>query len=73
MTPLKLIETQAFIDGQWIAGDRAFEVLDPATGEPWGTSQAVAVTFDLDARKVVPVTDAAQAALAARAVADLAL
>ena len=32
MTPLKLIETQAFIDGQWIAGDRAFEVLDPATG-----------------------------------------
>lgn len=48
-------------------------MLDPATGEPWGTSQAVAVTFDLDARKVVPVTDAAQAALAARAVADLAL
>jgi len=48
-------------------------MLDPATGEPWGTSEAVAITFDLDARKVVPVSDAARTALAANEVAGLAL
>jgi acyl-CoA thioester hydrolase len=48
-------------------------MLDPATGEPWGTSEAVAITFDLDARKVVPVTDAARKALAASEVPGLAL
>lgn len=48
-------------------------MLDPATGEPWGTSEAVAITFDLDARKVVPVSDAARAALARFEVAGLAL
>lgn len=48
-------------------------MLDPATGEPWGTSEAVAITFDLDARKVVPVTDAARAALSAYEVKGLAL
>jgi acyl-CoA thioester hydrolase len=48
-------------------------MLDPATGEPWGTSEAVAITFDLDARKVVPVSDAARAALARFEVKGLAL
>lgn len=48
-------------------------MLDPATGEPWGTSEAVAITFDLDARKVVPVTDAARAALAKHEIEGLAL
>ena len=48
-------------------------MLDPATSEPWGTSEAVAITFDLDARKVVPVTDAARTALAAHEVSGLAL
>ncbi len=48
-------------------------MLDPATGQPWGTSEAVAITFDLDARKVVPVSDAARAALAAHEVEGLAL
>jgi acyl-CoA thioester hydrolase len=48
-------------------------MLDPATGEPWGTSEAVAITFDLDARKVVPVSDAARAALARFEVTGLAL
>lgn len=48
-------------------------MLDPATGAPWGTSEAVAITFDLDARKVVPVTDAARAALARHEVEGLAL
>ena len=48
-------------------------MLDPATGAPWGTSEAVAITFDLDARKVVPVTDAARAALARHEVGGLGL
>lgn len=48
-------------------------MLDPATGQPWGTSEAVAITFDLDARKVVPVSDAARAALARFEVPGLAL
>lgn len=48
-------------------------MLDPATGEPWGTSEAVAITFDLDARKVTPVSDAARAALAKHEIAGLAL
>ena len=48
-------------------------MLDPATGAPWATSEAVAITFDLDARKVVPVTEAARRALAKHAVAGLAL
>lgn len=48
-------------------------MLDPATGQPWGTSEAVAITFDLDARKVVPVSDAARAALSRFEVEGLAL
>jgi acyl-CoA thioester hydrolase len=48
-------------------------MLDPATGEPWGTSEAVAITFDLDARKVVPVSDTARKALARHQVAGLSL
>lgn len=48
-------------------------MLDPVTGQPWGTSEAVAITFDLDARKVVPVTDWARAALGAHEVQGLAL
>jgi len=35
-------------------------MLDPTTGKAWGSSEAVAITFDLDARKAVPVTDAAR-------------
>ncbi len=48
-------------------------MLDPATGAAWGTSEAVAVTFDLDARKMVPITPAAQDALTAFSVAGLGL
>ncbi len=29
-------------------------IMDPATGDAWCTSQAVAVTFNLDTRKVIP-------------------
>lgn len=38
-------------------------MLDPETGKAWGTSEAIAITFDLDARKIVPITEEAQAAL----------
>jgi acyl-CoA thioester hydrolase len=48
-------------------------MLDPTTGRAWGTSEAVAITFDLDARKVVPISDAARGALGESAVAGLAL
>lgn len=40
-------------------------MLDPETGKAWGTSEAIAITFDLDARKIVPITEEAQADLAA--------
>jgi acyl-CoA thioester hydrolase len=48
-------------------------MLDPATGKAWGTSEAVAITLDLDARKIVPISDAAQAAMRKRVVAGLGL
>jgi acyl-CoA thioester hydrolase len=48
-------------------------MLDPTTGQPWGTSEAVAITFDLDARKVVAISEAARAELARSAVAGLGL
>jgi len=48
-------------------------MLDPRTGRPWGTSEAVAVTFDLDQRKIVPVSPAALAELNARAIKGLTL
>jgi acyl-CoA thioester hydrolase len=48
-------------------------MLDPETGAPFATSEAVAITMDLDARKVIPISDAAQAALKAQATAGLGL
>ena len=48
-------------------------MLDPETGKAWGASEAVAVTFDLDARKVVPITEAARAELMKAAKPGLAL
>ncbi|MFZ5670294.1 MAG: thioesterase family protein [Pseudomonadota bacterium] len=38
-------------------------LIDPESGRAWGTSEAVAVTFDLDARRIVPIADAARTAL----------
>lgn len=38
-------------------------LLDPVSGKPWATSEAVAVNFDLDARKVVPITEGSQRAV----------
>jgi acyl-CoA thioester hydrolase len=38
-------------------------MLDPETGKAWGSSEAIAITFDLDARKVVAISEEAQAEL----------
>ena len=48
-------------------------MIDPDTGKAWGTSEAVAITFDLDARKIVPISDAAREHLMKQATAGLAL
>ena len=48
-------------------------MLDPVSGKPWVTAEAVAVNFDLDARKVVDINAAAQAGFAARVVQGLGL
>jgi acyl-CoA thioester hydrolase len=39
-------------------------ILDPASGEPWVTSEAVAIALDLDARKIIPISDETKARLA---------
>ena len=48
-------------------------MLDPATGRAWGTAEAVAASFDLDTRKLVPMSAAAVAAARARITPGLAL
>jgi acyl-CoA thioester hydrolase len=48
-------------------------LLDPVSGKAWGTSEAVAVNFDLDTRKVTPISEAAQAAMRTRTVPGLSL
>ncbi len=48
-------------------------MLDPFSGGVWGVAEAVAVTLDLDTRKIVPVSASAQAALQAITVQGLTL
>jgi acyl-CoA thioester hydrolase len=48
-------------------------MLDPHTGKAWGTSEAVAVTLDLDTRKIVTASAAARAALGERVITGLTL
>lgn len=48
-------------------------MIDPDSGKAWGVSEAVAVTFDLDARKIVPISEAARAELMKHAKAGLSL
>ncbi len=48
-------------------------MLDPNTGRPWGVAEAVAATLDLDARKIVPISAPAQAAMRAMITDGLAL
>jgi acyl-CoA thioester hydrolase len=46
-------------------------ILDPVTGAPWCTCEAVAITLDLIARKAIPTPPAHLAALQARVIPDL--
>jgi acyl-CoA thioester hydrolase len=48
-------------------------LLDPETGKPWATSTAVAGTMDLDTRKLIPISPAAQSALKVLAIDGLTL
>lgn len=48
-------------------------MFDPVTGRHFGSMQSVAVTFDLDRRKLVPITDTARAELQPLCVAGLGL
>lgn len=48
-------------------------LLDPATGKAWGSAEAIAVSFDLDTRKIIALTDAELAAVNAQAVPGLGL
>jgi acyl-CoA thioester hydrolase len=53
---------------------RAFHwMVDPIGGKAWGSAEAVVISFDLDARKVVDITPEAQAAFMAQAIPGLAL
>ena len=48
-------------------------ILDPVTGAPWATSEALAIALDLAARKIVPLTDEAKARLSERVTPGLSL
>ena len=48
-------------------------MLDPHTGKAWGSSEAVAISLDLDARKIIPINEAAQAMIRRRITPGLAL
>ena len=48
-------------------------MLDPTSGKAWALAEAISVSFDLDARKIIPISQAAQARLAAKLIAGAAL
>lgn len=48
-------------------------MLDPETGRPWATAEAVAIALDLRARRVIPIAPAERARLEARAIPELSL
>ncbi|MDB5423691.1 MAG: hypothetical protein JWQ29_1107 [Phenylobacterium sp.] len=48
-------------------------LLDPETGAPWGVAEAMAVSFDLETRKLITLTDEALAQANATAVPGLTL
>ncbi len=41
-------------------------MLDPETGKAWGSSEAVAISLDLDARKIISINEEAQAVIRRR-------
>jgi len=48
-------------------------LLDPLTGKPWGVAEAIAVSFDLETRKLITLSDEALAQANAAAVPGLTL
>lgn len=48
-------------------------LLDPETGRPWGVAEAIVISLDLDARKVIKMPPEAQAAIRREAYAELTL
>ena len=48
-------------------------MLDPSSGRAWGTSEAVAISLDLDAPKIIDITPEAREAIAQRITPGLAL
>ena len=48
-------------------------MLDPATGAAWATSEAVAISLNLAARKIIPISEEAKAQLAGRIIPGLSL
>ena len=48
-------------------------LLDPDSGRPWGVAEAIAVSFDLETRKIITLSDAALAEANARVVKGLTL
>jgi acyl-CoA thioester hydrolase len=48
-------------------------LLDPDTGRPWATAEAIAVSFDLETRKVITLSDEELARVEADAIAGLGL
>lgn len=48
-------------------------MLDPQTGQAWGSAEAVVISFDLDKRKVVDISPEAQAAFLAKCAPGLGL
>ncbi len=48
-------------------------LLDPDSGKAWGVAEAIAVSFDLETRKMIPLSDEALAAANSRVIPNLSL
>ena len=48
-------------------------LIDPQSGQPWGSAEAVAVSFDLETRKIITLTDDALAQVQKNVVSGLSL
>jgi acyl-CoA thioester hydrolase len=48
-------------------------MLDPTSGKVWGLAEAVTASFDLDARKIIPISDAARTTLSEQLIPGAAL
>ena len=59
MTALKLVETEALIDGRWVRGEATFDVFNPAD------EVVIAKVADLGAEETTLAIDAAHRALPA--------